>query len=277
MRPPNLPLIKIKDVHLKNPFAVLPHPTKVTYPVGKVTPPVLMHYKARAQCEAAVVITGPATVTPPTSRKTSLLRVDQPKYLDGLRALCKIIETNGALPGIQIVHTGNHDAGTILEGGQSFEDDLGEFINERLYSAYRNACSRSAEVGFRYVELGGCYQLLLHQLIEEDRAQVIERLFDTALETLNDSFLMGLRLHAQSPHHDKYARMFLEKGGDIVCFESGSESVDAMHEAHYAEQMVNLYKTFPSADLHRLLSACRLLGLPPGFREKHRQVLEFFG
>ena len=264
------PTTQLKSVFLKNPFAVLPAPTELTYPNGRVTPELLMHYKAFAQTEAALVITGPATVAPPNSRKYSLLRADQPKYLDGLRALTKIISSNGSLPGIHITHTGECDAQSLMQGHIDYRDNLDWINGDKLVTAFRNASQRACEVGFRYVELGACYFLVLQQIVKEDMEDLIREIFDASIRAVDENHLIGLRLHPECPQHDKYARLFIEMGGDIVAYQNlGIPELDQVPAVpHRAHSMTNLGgPALPDKVLELLKHSC-LIGVSQSLHNK---------
>jgi len=275
MRPPNFPVTQVKGLYFKNPFVVLPSPTPLTNPNGRVTPELLMHYKALARSEAAMIIAGPAAVVPPNSRKTSLLRVDQPKYLDGLRALCKIIESNGAFPAIQIVHPGDADADDVLAGVDRFCQSPEEHVNDRLINIFKNACARSVEVGFRYVELGACGHLLLHQMVHEDREDMLRTIFKNAVRSMVSGHFLGIRFHPKCQNVEKYVRAFLELGGDIICYEPVQEQVETP-QVRKDNSMINLHSYLNGKSTRELLTFHNLVGLPASFPHKTRQIEDYF-
>ncbi|MDJ0836532.1 MAG: hypothetical protein QNK37_08440 [Acidobacteriota bacterium] len=272
MRPPDLPVTRIKNIHFKNPFVILAQATSLTNPNGRVTPEVLMYYKSLARSEAAVVIAGPATVTPPNSRKYSLLRVDQPKYLDGLRALSKIIHSNGSIPGIQVVHPGAYEANEIQAGVSTFKGDIDDFAVNKLLTAYRNAGSRSLEVGFRYVELCATGHLLLHRMVEEDREDLLAEVFSQTLKSIGDEGILGFRVNPAVANAEKYARLFLEAGGDLVCMDGGAE----LAGNHDGKLMITLKQPHPGEQLRNLIGSVQLYGMDVAFKGKHDQVLHYF-
>ncbi len=276
MRSPNTPITQIKGMYFKNPFAILAHPTRLTNPNGRVTPELLMYYKSLVQTEAALVITGPATIIPPTNRKHSLLRVDQPKYLDGLRTLCKIIETNGGIPGVRITHPGTRDANEFLtEIPAHFKEEDREIDENKLISTFCNACHRAVEVGFRYVELGACSFLPLHRLIEGDREESVRVIFNNAVKAAGDICILGLRLHPRCSFLEKYARLFLMLGGNIISYEP-NVAPGELPAIRRPNMMVNIDRYTSQRNIRELLKRCSIIGLPHPFKEKRRQVYAFF-
>lgn len=272
MRPPDLPVTRIKNIHFKNPFAVTAKATTVTNPNGRVTPDVLMYYKRLAQSEAALVVTGPATVSPPSSRKYSLLRADQPKYMDGLRALSKIIHANGAIPGIQVAHMGPFEANDLLAGIDDFGANLDDYPDRKLLTAYNNAAKRSVEVGFRYVEMMGGGNLLLHQLIAEDKRELVEGIFVETIKGVGQGAVLALRLQRDDEHHRGYGTAFLEAGGDLVCYSESSGAVD-IHPGHLVH---NLEQPLAGARVRELVGQVALFGLKPEFKGKPQQIMAYF-
>ncbi len=272
MRPPDFPVTRINQIHFKNPFVVLSKATPLTNPNGRVTPDVLMYYKSLARTEAALVITGPATVVPPNSRKFSLLRVDQPKYLDGLRALSKIVQSNGSIAGIQVTHPGTYEANDILNGVTAFGANIDDFVDKKLQTAFRNACQRSLEVGFRYVELDAAHFLLLHQLVEADREELLRAVFSDAIDALKAEGILGLRLQDTSPLNCKYGNLFLELGGDLVCL----ESQDGIGGAFDGKLMDRIERILPGKQIRDRLATTALFGMSPDFKNKHEQIVNYF-
>lgn len=275
MRPPNYPVIHIKGIHFKNPFAILPAQTTLTYPNGRVTPELLMFYKRLTATEAALVITGPATVTPPTSRKYSLLRVDQPKYLDGLRALSKIVSANGAIPGIQITHPAGFEANELPIAAQTLSKTLLEEDHEKLVTAFRNACQRSLEVGFRYVELDARGGLALHQLVVADAEWLLREVFINGIKAVGSDAVLGLRLDGNARHAARYAAIFRELGGDLIGVDPKNREPDHFYEAHNGHSMENLQQHTPSDVIFRRLTRCRLLSMTVDFPKMRNQILSF--
>lgn len=275
MRPPYYPLIHIKGMHFKNPFVVLPGPTELTNPHGRVTPELLMYYKALSRSEAALVIVGPGTVNPPNSRKYSLLRVDQPKYMDGLRTLSKIIYSNGAIPGIQITHPLSLESNELNRAIIPPNNCLAETQMAKIITAFRNACTRSLEVGFRYVELDAAGGLCLHQLMEHNRKDVLTQIFRNAVK-LCRSDICALRLHSGCAHFQEYASLFLESGGDLVCLQPNGKEDDDFFRASKGHCVETLYKITSAKEIYRRLDRCRLFALPLDFIDKHKQVVSFF-
>jgi len=269
MRPPDLPVIRIKNLHFKNPFAILARPTPLTNPNGRVTPDLLMYYKEMTRSEAALVITGPATVTPPGSRKQSLLRVDQPKYLDGLRALCKIIHANGSIPGIQIVHPGPFEANEILAENFSKPVDMKEFPDKKLLGAYHNAAIRSIEVGYRYVEIHGGGNLLLHRIIEEKRETLVRDIFARVIEGVGEEGIIALRLDPVAAGQTELGRIFLEMGGDLVCLDAPADGLDG-------RVMVTLEEELSGSRARTMLETVRLFGMDPARTGKRGQISSWF-
>lgn len=275
MRPPNYPLIHIKGMHFKNPFAILPALTSLTYPNGRVTPELLMFYKQLTATEAALVITGPATVIPPNSRKYSLLRVDQPKYLDGLRALCKIVSANGAIPGIQITHPAGYEANELPSPAAVPRQTLAEVDHEKLVTAFRNACQRSLEVGFRYVELDARGGLALHQLVHANAEEVLREVFQNGVKAVGNDAIIALRLDAHAPLTPHYAELFRQLGGDLVSIDASDSEAETFFEAHRGHCIETLLRPTPSDAIFRRLARCRLLSMPVDFPKKRAQITSF--
>ena len=272
MRPPDLPVIRIKNLHFKNPFAILARPTPLTNPNGRVTPDLLMYYKKLTRSEAALVITGPATVTPPGSRKHSLLRVDQPKYLDGLRALCKIIHANGGIPGIQIVHPGPFEANEILAGVTEMRADPADYPEKKLLNAYHNAAVRSIEVGYRYVEISAGGRLLLHQLVEEGRQTLVRDIFDRVIDGVGAEGITALRLDPGFTRTHEIGRIFLEMGGDLVCLDTEVEAADQLD----GRLMLTLDGIVSGAEARSMHEHTRLIGMDPTLTDKRSQISSWF-
>lgn len=262
MRFPQFPVTNVKGNYFRNPFALLAHTTHHTNPNGRVTPELLMHYKARTKLQGSLIIAGPATIVPPTSRKYSLLRVDQPKYLDGLRALSKILSATGAIAGIQITHPAGYEANELQEAIPELRATLNDEMMERIQTAYNNAFTRSIEVGFRYIELHGSGSLALHQLIATDKKAVVTEIFENAIKACDDVAVCALRLHPACPHRDEYADQFIEMGGDLVALENDGRVHENFDKRYEGKNIPNLQKPLSHPEILKFLGKNFLLGLP---------------
>lgn len=268
----HFPAKQIGDLFFKNPFAVLPAATPLTNPNGRLTPELLLYHKALAQTEAALVIAGPGTVTPPKSRKASLLRVDQPKYLDGLRALTKIIFSNGAIPGLQVTHLHDADPEPFIDGTGPAEPDLTDLNEKKICTAFDNATKRAQEVGFRYVELDGANGLLLDRLICMDEHDLIEAVFKASMPTEKNPYMLALRLTTSNPHSLKYGRRFLEMGGSLLAFNEVPLRISDLSEYPLERCMINITKPFTPEDAEVWWSKVGLVGFNLDFPKPQRQI-----
>lgn len=262
MRFPQFPVTTVKGNYFRNPFALLAHTTEHTNPNGRVTPELLMHYKARTRLQGTLIIAGPATIIPPNSRKYSLLRVDQPKYLDGLRALSKILSANGATAGIQITHPAGYEANELQDRTPDLRPTLNDEMMDRIQTAFNNAFTRSVEVGFRYIELHASGSLALHQLIATDQKDVVREIFQNAAKACGQTAVCALRLHPACPHRDEYADLFLELGGDLVALENDGRKHENFDKRYEGKNMPNLNQPLSQPDVMKFLGKNYLLGLP---------------
>ncbi|MCB1049539.1 MAG: hypothetical protein H6510_01130 [Acidobacteria bacterium] len=199
MRERRLTPFYIKGTCFKNPFAILAEMPLIPKAGGKVVPATLAYYRVQAQAEAALVIVGPASAVPPPLGRTCL-RADQPKYMDGLRALVKVIESGGAVAGIQLI-----DPCPCEDPDQRWD---------RVQNAFRVNTKRLHEIGFHYLEVDLAGSGALRWAIEHDQGQRMREFFSQWLQDLPPDLIGAIRFDHHLPAWP--AENFLAAGGDLV-------------------------------------------------------------
>ena len=91
---------------LKNRLVALPVFTGYAYPDGSVSPPLLKHYADLAASGVSMVVVANVAVSPKGVTSRYNLRVDDDKFIPGLRDLVSAIKRQGALACIQLNHAG---------------------------------------------------------------------------------------------------------------------------------------------------------------------------
>lgn len=127
--------IHIGDICLKNPFAIYAQIPANTKTSGKISTDTLAFIREQSQRESSLVIVGPASMTTPQNPKKPLIRADQPKYVDSLRAIAKVIESKGPLAGIQV------------------EDEREAIEQNKWTQSLISTLERLRESGFKVLEL----------------------------------------------------------------------------------------------------------------------------
>jgi hypothetical protein len=208
----------IRQHFFKDSMVILAQPTPLTFPAGKVGPELLMYYKRLARHEPAVIIAGPASVIAPVHRGFSLLRVDQPKYFEGVKALNKILTGNGAMAGMQLTvplpipNPLDAYRNPDLTIWNSLDEDL---ISKRL-RAFVKACGRLHQVGFGWIELDFSSFSFLNAVWEQRSVRDIQDFFTSCRTSMGEQSVFSIIVSSETVAADHLAASFLECSGDII-------------------------------------------------------------
>ncbi len=211
----------IQNVFFKNPFVIVAQPTPLSFPSGRVGPKLLMYYKRITSLEPAVVVVGPASVTAPRSRKYSLLRVDQPKYFDGIATLVKVITVNGSKAGIQLTYPAPVMNPLDWYRQPSLKScSLSDFPPlSKMAQLFLKACSRCVEAGFCYIELDLSQMPGLRLIWTSGKKSFFKDLFTNCQQCVKEEAVFAIRVDSRIPDRTELLDLFLNHGGDLIVFD----------------------------------------------------------
>ena len=208
----------IRKHFFKNKLVILAQPTPLTFPSGRVGPELLMFYKRLTQVESAAILAGPASILAPRNRNFSLLRVDQPKYFEGIRALVKIMTGNGAIPGIQL--TLPPPVPNPLDWYRPhnpFHLSMKQFPPvEKITQALAKSCSRCMDAGFLFIEIDMSPKSYLERLWIQEGGRTLGSLIGTCRKAAGENAILSLRVSEFTPNLQALIQTFLDQKGDLI-------------------------------------------------------------
>ncbi len=174
--------IKIGSMELKNRLVMAPMGTGFPNPDGTVNQRTIDYYAERAKGEVGLIIVEGACVDAPQGSAgfRSELRVDDDRYIDGLRKLTDAIHNmstikNGTKVSLQLLHAGRYSRSTAT-GLQpvapspiasrytgEMPRELSATEAEAIIEKFAEAARRAREAGFDAIELIGSTGYLISQ------------------------------------------------------------------------------------------------------------------
>lgn len=174
------PLLLSKGISLKNRVVVPPMASGSATAAGHVTDATLSHYSKLAESGAGLVIVEYSFVHPSGRSEENQLAVSSPSQLPGLKLLAETIRARGALPGIQLVHSGGKSSKALANGalmgpsgvrvpvkGQELEIPVAMNLGQiRLWkTSFLEAVALAANAGFSLVEFHAAHGYGLNQFL----------------------------------------------------------------------------------------------------------------
>lgn len=180
-------IIQIKDVIFKNRLVISPM-CQYSAKDGFANDWHLVHLGSRAVGGAALVVQEATAVSPEGRISPEDLGIWDDSHIEKLKQITAFIESQNAVPGIQLAHAGRKASMTspwkgnkrILphEGGwETFSpsavgyhlDEVTTALDEtgikKVISDFRSAAKRSLEVGYKVLEIHAAHGYLLHQFL----------------------------------------------------------------------------------------------------------------
>ena len=172
---------------------------------GKVTLPLIKHYRNLARQGAGTIIVESAYVVKQGRGHINQLGISEEEHLEGLANLARGVKLEGATVGIRISHAGAQTSEnicgeqpigpSIMNFGRDFdisrEFDKGDV--EEIILNFVHAAERAEEVGMDFIEINGSEQHLLDQCcnikyntrFDEYGSAKIESRIQLAIEIVN--------------------------------------------------------------------------------------------
>ncbi len=150
---------------------------------GRVSQPVLEHYRRRAAAGTGMIIVEATAVDPEGRAWTQGLNAWSDEHLPGLSALADCIKGEGAVACIQLVHGGPQGSSQVTglptvgpspvapSSGQPVPRELAIEEILAIEQRFENAAARAIDSGFDAVEVHGAHGFLLDSFLSEERNQ----------------------------------------------------------------------------------------------------------
>lgn len=163
--------LRLGTVNLKNRITMAPLFLGYGKPTGEVSPLILEHYREMAASGAAMIVVENAAVDPRGLGSPFTLRIDEDRFLPGLKELAETIQNQGALAAIQINHAGRFAwleepaAPSAVAIGEKTPRPLTPEEIRAVVGKFAAAALRAKQAGFDLVELHGGTGYLLAQFL----------------------------------------------------------------------------------------------------------------
>jgi len=215
---------RIGKVTVRNRLVMPPMATNYGGEDGEVTDRMIRYYEERAKGGVGLIIVENAQVDYPTGKNVVRQhRIDNDKFVPGLRLLATAIKRHGAVALQQIHHAGRQTTPAVTEGhvpvapspvpcrylGVQPRELTGEEI-ETLINKFAEAAARAKLAGFDGIELHGAHGYLIGQFMSpytnrrvdqyggtlEGRLRFPLEIIRRTREKVGDDFIIGFRFSA---------------------------------------------------------------------------------
>ena len=146
---------------------------------GAITGRVIEHYRMRAAGGPAMVIMEACAVSPEGIVSLHQARIYDDRFTEGLSRIARVIESEGAVPALQIHHGGRQTSARVIKQRPLAPSNLpcpkirGEVepmtidrIKEIVHK-FGEAASRAVEAGFKMIEIHGAHGYLVNQFLSK--------------------------------------------------------------------------------------------------------------
>lgn len=236
--------IKIREVTFRNRIAVSPM-CQYSSTNGYANEWHLIHLTSRAVGGAGLVITEAAAIEPKGRISPQDLGIWSDKHIEYLAKIVQSIDKYGAVAGIQLAHAGRKASTAKPSRGGKPVDESQEgwrpvisssaipFSSEhqtpealtiegiqQIINAFVEAARRSAQAGFKVIEIHAAHGYLIHQFLSplvnqredeyggsfENRIRLLVEIVERVRRILSDKYLLWVRISATD---------WVENGWDI--------------------------------------------------------------
>jgi len=213
--------LRIKGVTIPNRIVFPPFVTNYSARDGSISEKQIEFYRRIAAAGVGLTIIGASGATP-DRMASGMTRIDDDRYIPGLRRLFDAIRQEGSVPGVQIVHPGRQTTARVsgrqtvgpsaipcpLWGETPRELTIGEI--EELEDAFARAARRAVEAGAEVIEFHAAHGYLLFQFLSplsnarkdryggslENRARFAINSLDKTRALVGQDPVLGFRLSA---------------------------------------------------------------------------------
>ncbi len=234
---------------MRNRVVVPPMASQTATESGQVSAATLAHYERLASSCGGLLIVEYSYVHLSGRSETNQLGIDQDAQIDGLTQLANLIQSSGALAGIQITHAGGKTeralTGGVLHGPAGIRVPVKDrFLEEptpmtpadiELWkSSFQNSISRAVQAGFDLVEIHAAHGYGINQWlspITNPRGDGLDLLVEIVAEAKRrfPKLLLSVRMPGQDfiegglqVHNSLKIALALEQtGADILHISSG--------------------------------------------------------
>jgi len=170
---------EIKGRHLKNRIVMPALASFLIEDDGSITDKTVEHYRRRAAGGPAMVIVEAHAVSEEGIVSLHQARISDDRFIEGLSRIARVMKSEGALPAIQIHHSGRQTSGRVIRRKPLAPSNLPcptisgeveplslEGIHE-IITKFGDSAVRAVQAGFELIEIHGAHGYLINQFISK--------------------------------------------------------------------------------------------------------------
>jgi 2,4-dienoyl-CoA reductase-like NADH-dependent reductase (Old Yellow Enzyme family)/thioredoxin reductase len=170
---------EIKGRRLKNRIVMPALASFLIEDDGSITDKTVEHYKRRAAGGPAMVIVEAHAVSEEGIVSPHQARIFDDRFIEGLARIARVMKSEGALPAIQIHHSGRQTSGRVIKRKPLAPSDLpcptisGEVEPlslqgiQEIIVKFGDSAVRAVRAGFELIEIHGAHGYLINQFISK--------------------------------------------------------------------------------------------------------------
>ena len=249
---------QIKGRRLKNRIVMPPLASFLIEDDGSITEKTVEHYRRRAAGGPAMVIVEAHAVSEEGIVSLHQARICDDRFIEGLSRIVRVMKTEGALPAIQIHHSGRQTSSRVIKQKPFAPSNLpcptisGEVEPlslqgiQDIIRKFGDAAVRAVQAGFELVEIHGAHGYLINQFmsrfsnIREDayggdmtrRARFAVDVVREVRRRLGENFPLSFKISAQEfvpgglevEESIEILKLLVAAGIDIVQVSAGNDA-----------------------------------------------------
>jgi 2,4-dienoyl-CoA reductase-like NADH-dependent reductase (Old Yellow Enzyme family)/thioredoxin reductase len=248
---------RIKNIDLKNRIVMPGLASFLIEDDGSVTDKTIEHYRKRAAGGPAMVILEAHAVSEEGIVSLHQARIYDDRFTDGISRIADVIRSEGAVPAIQIHHSGRQTPARVIKRRAFAPSDLPcpsileeveplsvEGIGE-IVRKFGDAAARAVEAGFDLLEIHGAHGYLINQFlsrfsnIREDRyggditgrTRFAREIIEEVRRRIGPDFPLSFKISAQEfvpagldvEEAVEILKQLVEAGTDVVQISAGND------------------------------------------------------
>jgi 2,4-dienoyl-CoA reductase-like NADH-dependent reductase (Old Yellow Enzyme family)/NADPH-dependent 2,4-dienoyl-CoA reductase/sulfur reductase-like enzyme len=170
---------EIKGRHLKNRIVMPALASFLIEDDGSITDKTVEHYRRRAAGGPAMVIVEAHAVSEEGIVSLHQARIFDDRFIEGLSRIARVMKSEGALPAIQIHHSGRQTSSRVIKRKPLAPSNLpcptihGEVEPlslegiEDIITKFGDSAVRAVQAGFELIEIHGAHGYLINQFISK--------------------------------------------------------------------------------------------------------------
>lgn len=168
---------RIKNCILKNRIVMPSLASFLIESGGTVAKEAVEHYRRRAAGGPAMIMMEACAVSPEGVVSPYQARIDHDRFIEGLAEISAVLKSEGAVPAIQIHHSGRQTSAKVIKQKPlapsalpcaSIRGDVQPLTIDgiqELVQKFADAAARAREAGFEFIELHGAHGYLINQFL----------------------------------------------------------------------------------------------------------------